>query len=989
MIPLNPTSLGLTLLFLGFSFLVITRIFLRTKRIPPRLVSLAQSSPNANHLEIHSDGILLVQAGGRILYSNLDKLDWCVISRDEIDLNHLLHRFRPGDVFLNLCTIEGRAQLSFGDQTIEVFSYKIPHGSSYAMLVCIKQIEEVFEDPEKTFKNSRNLTDHSPSGDYLKILAEINRVIASGSNLESTLIKVLEGIERLVPADFSEVLILESESQIVSYKLQKYTSEGPYLVQNYVNPSLFASSQASTLGTQLFLPNIEDVDITQPEIQHFEFPIRSYLRIPLLSSDELFGAIELGSLLANTLNQNDLDLINLFSGLISATIKNTLALNRESLHSDGLDEITNIINSVSSIQDPEDLFCRLVDSIALLLDSEILGFLLYDENQRMLRGQTPFRGIPNEFITQYVLEINKNSAVADLLQSNELILTANAVEDTRINTLKLEDLAIASGMRQTLLYPLTRNQRFLGYLLSANYQDKLAFSPGNHQLIETIAIQVAPLVENIMFFRQSQLRILRAEAMRQIANLTNSQISLDEILRQSLIELAQLIHADIAAIYLLDESGRTLYLHEPSMVGIPPESREQLVNLKINNPGFPLTEMASQNPFIIDNITQDSSLLALFEPFITSLNIMSIISMNLMNEDRGIGEIILGNTNQGRFNQVDVVTLKTAANQLAGAIERSRLASHTDESLRKQVNQLTAVTQISRELNSSLDLGFLIQRVYSEVLRTTGADRGTIFLFKQDETNSGNPQIAIYYGENPSELFSDEEITVIQSKKPLIVADRNLPRLPLPSIPSWEADSLTYTSPERKSILIVPIILQDQVLGLIELHSNHANHFDETSQEFAFSVANQAAIALSNALQYEELIHQNTLLNRRIDLLAKLVETNQSLQPDLPLERSLAMIASGIQESTPFNIVLISIFDHQTQNLIRTSNAGLSTEIMAELQATPQPWKGIQNLLKDEFRLGNAFFIPCEKMPIMPVVVHTLVPISFDFQPTEPDYWHP
>jgi hypothetical protein len=141
MIPLNPTSLGLTLLFLGFSFFVITRIFLRAKRIPPRFVSIAESSLNINQLELHSDGILLVQSGGRILFSNLDKLDWCVFSRDEIDLNHLLHRFKPGDVFLNLCTIEGRAQLSIGDQTIEALSYKIPHGS-VMMLVCIKQIDE-------------------------------------------------------------------------------------------------------------------------------------------------------------------------------------------------------------------------------------------------------------------------------------------------------------------------------------------------------------------------------------------------------------------------------------------------------------------------------------------------------------------------------------------------------------------------------------------------------------------------------------------------------------------------------------------------------------------------------------------------------------------------------------------------------------------------------------------------------------------------------
>jgi GAF domain-containing protein len=137
-----------------------------------------------------------------------------------------------------------------------------------------------------------------------------------------------------------------------------------------------------------------------------------------------------------------------------------------------------------------------------------------------------------------------------------------------------------------------------------------------------------------------------------------------------------------------------LCLHEPSIIGIPLESNKQLTNLKIDNSSFHSIAPASKKPFIIDDIIQDSSLLSLFEPFIISLNIVSTVGLPLINGDRGIGEIILGSTFLGALNQVDLVTLQTAANQLANAIERSRFASQTDEGLRK-ANQLTAVTQIS------------------------------------------------------------------------------------------------------------------------------------------------------------------------------------------------------------------------------------------------------------------------------------------------------
>ncbi len=140
MIHVNPTSLGFTLLFLGFSFFIFTRLLLRAKQQPISLDSAAYPQPNGTQLEPHSNGFILVQSGGRILHSNLDKLEWCKFSADEIDLNHLLYRFRPSEVFLNLCTIEGRAQLSIDNMTIEAISVKVPYGNSQVLLVLIKRI---------------------------------------------------------------------------------------------------------------------------------------------------------------------------------------------------------------------------------------------------------------------------------------------------------------------------------------------------------------------------------------------------------------------------------------------------------------------------------------------------------------------------------------------------------------------------------------------------------------------------------------------------------------------------------------------------------------------------------------------------------------------------------------------------------------------------------------------------------------------------------
>jgi GAF domain-containing protein len=329
-----------------------------------------------------------------------------------------------------------------------------------------------------------------------------------------------------------------------------------------------------------------------------------------------------------------------------------------------------------------------------------------------------------------------------------------------------------------------------------------------------------------------------------------------------------------------------LCLHDSSSIGVPLQIRKQVDNFMVSDPEFRFTVSGSLKPFISGDINQETRVSPLYGPLLMNLNFASVINVPLIIEDQGIGEILLGSKIPDQFDQSDLDTLRTAANQLAGAIERSRLASQTDESLRKRVSQLTAVTQISRELSSTLDLRYLIQRVYSEALRTTGAECGTILLFNPDEIPTIRPQVACYFGENPSESYSDEEASVLQGREPLIFTPTNLEGNSSSPFHSWDGDREEQIHQDVKSIMIVPITYQDQVIGLLELHSRKIDYFDDSSKDIAYSLANQAAIAIRNAQQYDELIRQNSLLNRRIDLFAKLIETNQSLQPDLPLERS-------------------------------------------------------------------------------------------------------
>jgi len=101
-------------------------------------------------------------------------------------------------------------------------------------------------------------------------------------------------------------------------------------------------------------------------------------------------------------------------------------------------------------------------------------------------------------------------------------------------------------------------------------------------------------------------------------------------------------------------------------------------------------------------------------------------------------------------------TVVTAGGQLASAIEQSILYSQTDQNLRQRLDQLTALTRLSRELNTTLQLEPLLQRIYDEALHTTDADCGTILLFDLGEAKPlTNSQVdPVSSDDLPTRIFS-------------------------------------------------------------------------------------------------------------------------------------------------------------------------------------------------------------------------------------------
>lgn len=968
------TAITLSLLFLGLVVLLL--------RVVPRIQPLIQppTAPPLNPENAQtSDAVLLVQIGGRVVYTNQQAREWFGHLEEEPNLERLARRARPSDVFWSLCSSESQARFSLDGRFVEGSSYYVPptNGANGAYLVTLHRPQVA-----AMATGQAEFSEHA-----LDIFSELSQTMAASLDLEKTLFATLESVERLIPSDFPEITVWDSANQ----HLLPYHFVGMPGVDRHLEKSLDRYKPGKGYSGYLISQQepllINDVDTyrdVRPVVDRKQYPFSSYLGVPLMVAGKLVGTLELASLSKNAFTDSDLEVLRVLSGQAAVALNNALLFQQEQQRLRELSGLAKLAQSSGAAREEQEFFAQMIESITPLMDVKTIGFLVYDEARRKLQAQAPFVGIPSDFVALYAVTLPPGSPAEDVWLSQKMILANNAPEDATLEALGLAHLAQATGTQNTALVPLTSGGRMLGYLQVADKMDGMPFDQDDLRLLTIVAGQAAVIIDNVTLMRQSQERAQRSEAMRRIASLTGSVATLDEILAFSLRELARLLRADMAAIFLIDESRGDLRLHAPSLFGVESDAVSQLDRISMSSPEFRGTVTATQHSFFTDNIDNESMLLSMYHPITDMLGIKSAMGVPIVVRDRGVGEVILGSQQVDFFERSDLSLVSTMTSQLASAIEKSTLYMQTDETLRRRVDQLLALTRVSREMNTSLVLEAVLRLVYDELLNITGASCGTIMLFEMVDERVVEPKVMLFIGDEPSETLSPLEQRVFEQGDPLTVHDYQQPGADIADL------NLQPPHAGLVSSMVVPIAFQEHVAGLIHLHSRVAGSFDATALEITQSLATQAAIALGNALRYREQVVRSELLSRRVETMAKLLEASQALSPDRPLEDAMEAIAYGVQESTPFNVVLVSVYDAEINGLRRVAGAGIPLDAMAEFRSHTQPWPVIQQMLSPEFRFSRSYFIPFEKRPLTPAELHTLTIMPLEMSGADDSMaWHP
>jgi GAF domain-containing protein len=542
--------------------------------------------------------------------------------------------------------------------------------------------------------------------------------------------------------------------------------------------------------------------------------------------------------------------------------------------------------AIAGSGDPRDWYAQLTAHLARLTQAQIVSVLHFEPAQNLLVSQPPFYGLPDIVSVLYQILIPSGSAVEQLWQSNQPWFSNVADMDADIDATGLRQVADAVGIHTSLLVPISVGGRKVGAIHLCNKaQGRSLFTERDGRLVQHFAGQIGAILDNVRLMGDARARAAQAEGLRGVATALASSTDQDEILRTAMQQSAALFHFDVGVISLLDEASGELAPHPASLYGLTPE-KAQVVRLAVTDADYAVSVTRQRRLIWVGSMQRDQvsatdqPLSTVYRTALEQFKLESAMAAPLIVSDRCLGELLVGARREEAFARSDLELLATLAAQLASGLERARLYASTDQKLQHRVEQLTALTRVSREINQSLALEHLLDLVLDEVKHLTRADCGSIVLLagpRQVERRVGEPEL----GPQLTALEADLA-TAAAASEPGLIGPRRVANLTAPSP--------LAAHPDQHSALLVPIWAGGALTGLIHLHSRQAAGFDEAAEEIVSTLAAQTAIAITNAQRADEQQKRTRLLSRRADQLAQLLQISRSVRSDLPLATNLEII---------------------------------------------------------------------------------------------------
>ncbi|HEX9018983.1 MAG TPA: diguanylate cyclase, partial [Anaerolineaceae bacterium] len=336
---------------------------------------------------------------------------------------------------------------------------------------------------------------------------------------------------------------------------------------------------------------------------------------------------------------------------------------------------------------------------------------------------------------------------------------------------------------------------------------------------------------------------LLAEALHDTSSALNSTLNFEEVLDRILSNLGTVVQHDAASIALVDEENNVRFVR---WRGYDAAGEAALRAYRA-----PLAERETYRwmaltgePMIIPDTWLDRQWYA--EDAFTWIR--SFAGAPIQIKGKVVGFINLDSHEPDVFVQDLFYSLHVFADQAAVAIENARLY----DALNRRVEGMSILNRIGMTLTAGLEMDQVLISLFEQCRQVLPIDVFYVALF---DAVTGRIDFPLFYREGPFENISPHNIHQTPSVTGEVIRQRRTIYIPDAALPDAERDFhvIHLGGHPARSYVGVPLILLDQVVGVISMQSLQPYAYSGEQISLLETIATQAAIAVQNARLYDQM----------------------------------------------------------------------------------------------------------------------------------------
>src|SRR5580700_6206658 len=392
---------------------------------------------------------------------------------------------------------------------------------------------------------------------------------------------------------------------------------------------------------------------------------------------------------------------------------------------------------------------------------------------------------------------------------------------------------------------------------------------------------------------------LRSQALLQVAESIAQHRDLAELFHDLAARLHDVAHFDYLNLVLHDPERQIMRLHLLETLTEKPTHLHVGLELPMGStPSGKVLE--TQDPYVVPDVETETSFPVLVEA-LRREGVHSFCVVPLTTAQRRLGTLGFGKLEPHHYDRNEVDFMQQVARQVAVAVDNAlnfETSRAYQQQLARERDRLRVLLEINNALVSTLDLRQLFQLIARSLRRVLHHEYTSLALL-DPKTNRLRVRALDFSG---GQGLIHEEMSVPIEKSPAGQAfSARLPqRYSRTDLERFDSDITRRLIAEGMRVeCCIPLITREQALGTLNVASFRDSAFPQEDQDLLSQVAAQVAIAVENALAFQEIAELKNKLTEEKLYLEDEIRTEHNFEEIVGESAVLKTLLSQVQTVAP------------------------------------------------------------------------------------------